>query len=102
MKSEYFKTAHENSAELEGYGGENRNLIESEKQPAPAEPQIEEGKKSEVLIRPPSLRHDTKMELCVLAESYIDRWDSLNPSNSNEFKSNEFTFDFVSRQVTDE
>ena len=100
MKSEYFKTAHENSAEIEGYG-ENRNLIESEK-PAPPEQQYEEEIKSEVLIRPPSLRHDTKMELCVLAQSYIDRWDSLNPSNSNEFKSNEFTFDFVSRQVTDE
>ena len=42
------------------------------------------------------------MELCALAQSYIDRWDSLTGTDCNEFKSSDFGFDFVSRQVIDE
>ena len=42
------------------------------------------------------------MELCALAQTYIDKWNDLGPANSYVFTGNDLGFEFESRQVHDD
>ena len=37
------------------------------------------------------------MELCALAQTYIDKWNDLGPANSYVFTGNDLGFEFESR-----